>query len=97
LRQEKARQARMEKARRAYLVASTEAWTAAERIRQLIAAVERRAASGEAGMSAGVEARTRWAKQVADGLDPFGAGVDALSRRHEEAAETAGRSLPYGF
>jgi len=77
--------------------APAEAWTAAERIRQLIAAVERRAASGEAGMSAGVEARTRWAKQVADGLDPFGAGVDALSRRHEEAAETAGRSLPYGF
>jgi uncharacterized membrane protein YqiK len=97
LRQERARQARMEKARRDHLVASTESWTAAERIRQLVATVERRATADAAGMSANIEAWTRWARQVADDLDPLAAGIDALLRRYEEAAETAGRSSPYGM
>lgn len=97
LRQERARQARMEKARRDHLVASTESWTAAERIRQLVATVERRATAGAAGISANIEAWTRWAKQVADDLDPLAAGIDALLRRYEEAAEIAGRSTPYGM
>jgi len=85
----------MEKARRDHLIASTESWTAAERIRQLVAAIEQRVASGEAGVSANIEAWTRWAKQVADDLDPLGSGIDALLRRHGEVAETAGQSSPY--
>lgn len=96
LRQERARQARMEKARRDYLVASIESWTTAERIRQLVAAVEQRATVGDAGMPADVAAWTRWAQQVANQLDPLGTGIEALLRRHEEAAETAGQSSPYG-
>jgi hypothetical protein len=96
-RQERARQARMEQARRDHLVASTESWTAAERIRQLVAAVERRATAGETGMPADVAAWTSWAKQIADDLDPLGAGIDALLRRQDEAAEKAGKSSPYGF
>jgi hypothetical protein len=87
----------MEKARRDHLVASTESWTVAERIRRLVAAVERRATSGDAGLLADVEAWTSWAKQVAEDLDPLGAGIDALLRRHEEAAEKAGQSSPYGL
>jgi len=97
LRQERARQARMEKARRDHLVASTESWTTAERIRQLVAAVERRATAGGSGMPADVAAWTGWATQVADDLDPLGAGIEALLCRQEEAAETAGRSSPYGY
>ena len=96
LRQERARQARMEKARRDHLIACTESWTAAERIRQLVAAVERRATAGGSEMLADVAAWTGWATQVADDLDPLGAGIEALLRRHEQAAETAGRSSPYG-
>ncbi|HUB14523.1 MAG TPA: hypothetical protein VMB34_21410 [Acetobacteraceae bacterium] len=97
LRQERARRARMEKARRDHLVASTESWTTAERIRQLVAAVERRATAGEGGIPADLAAWTSWAKQVADDLDPLGAGIDALLRRQEEAAETASQSSPYGM
>jgi hypothetical protein len=97
LRQERARQARMEKARRDHLLASSDSWTAAERIRQLVAAVEQRTIAGDAGMPADVAAWTRWAKQVADDLDPLGAGIDALLRRHHEAAEKAGQSSPYGL
>ncbi len=97
LRQERARQARMEQARRDHLVASTESWTLAERIRQLVAAVERRATAGEAGTPADVVAWTSWAKQVADDLDPLGSGIDALLRRQDEAAEKGGKSSPYGF
>ena len=97
LRQERARQARMEKARWDHLVASTEILAVAERIRRLVAAVERRATSGDAGLLADVEAWTSWAKQVAEDLDPLGAGIDALLRRHEEAAEKAGQSSPYGL
>jgi hypothetical protein len=87
----------MEKARRDHLVASTESWTTAERIRQLVAAVERHPTAGEGGMPADLAAWTSWAKQVADDLDPLGAGINALRRRQEEAAETAGQSSPYGM
>jgi hypothetical protein len=97
LRQESARQARMEKARRDHLVAITESWTAAERIRQLVAAVERGATVGDGGMSADVEAWTRWAKQVADDLDPLGAGINALLRRDDEAADKAGKCSAYSM
>ena len=48
-------------------------------------------------MPADVVAWTCWATGVADDLDPLGAGVEALLRRQEEAAETAGRSSPYGY
>ena len=35
--------------------------------------------------------------QVANELDPLGAGIEALLRRHEKVAETAGQSSPYSF
>jgi len=38
---------------------------------------------------------TTWAQQVADDLDPLGAGIDALLHRDEEAVETVRRSSPY--
>ena len=70
-------------------VASTESWTAAERIRRFVAAVEQCAPSGDARMSADIAAWTSWAKQVADDLDPLAAGIDTLLRRYKEAAERA--------
>jgi hypothetical protein len=97
LRKERERQARMEQARRDHLIASTDSWTAAERIRQLVAAVERRATAGDTGMPADVAAWTSWARRVADDLDPLGAGIDALLRRQDEAADKAGKAPPYGF
>jgi hypothetical protein len=92
LRQERARQARMEKARRENLVASTEAWTTAQRIRQLIIEIERRASFNSE--PAAVEMRTWivWAKSVVDELDPLSAGLKNFLLRHEQIAEEAGRS-----
>ena len=97
LRQELARQARMEKARRANLVASANSWALAERIRHLVVEVERRPLSSCSITSANVQEWIAWAARVADELDPLGTGIDELLRKHEQAAEEASRAPAYGY
>jgi hypothetical protein len=97
LRQELARQARMEKARRANLVASADSWAMAERIRHLVVEVERRSLSNCSITLANVQEWIAWAARVADELDPLGTGIDGLLRKHEHAAEEASRAPAYGF
>ena len=81
---------RQEKARRDHLVASSESWTEAERIRRLVAAVERRATAGDAGISADVAARTRWAQQVANDLDPLPASIHCCAGMTQRRKPLAG-------
>lgn len=96
-RQERARQARMEKARRENLVATTEAWTTAERIRHLVAEVERRVASTSTAASDEVQTWIAWATGVANDLDPLAAGLDKLLQKHQQVADAAEKPPAYGY
>lgn len=94
-RQERIRQAKMEKARRDNLVASTTEWAKAERIRKLVAAVERCAAMDEAADASETAAWVAWAMRVANELDPLAGGLNALLAKHRKVAEKAGVPEPY--
>jgi len=94
-RQEQTRQAKMEKARRENLVASTTEWVQAERIRQLVAAVEQCAAIDEAVDASETAAWVAWAMRVANELDPLGGGLDVLFAKHRKVAEEAGAPEPH--
>ena len=99
-RQELARQARMEKARRENLIAETTAWTQAERIRDLVAAVRERTATEPNLDAHEIEAWIGWAARIASDLDPLSGGLQRLLAKHQHVAEEAGkpeRLTPYGY
>ncbi len=97
LRQERERQARIEKARREALIASTDAWTTAERIRLFVAAVERRSTSGGEAMPEELRTWVAWASRVVAELDPLAAGPGELLRKDAQVAEEADRHPAYGY
>jgi hypothetical protein len=86
VRQEQARQARMEKARRENLFATADAWDRAGRIRKLIAEIERRATADNGLATTEMSTWIAWAKRVADGTDPLEVGMEKLLRTHERVA-----------
>ena len=95
-RQEQIRQAKMEKGCRENLVASTTEWAQAERIRELVAAVEQRAVIDEAVDASETAAWVAWAMRVANELDPLGGGLGALLAKHRKVAEAVGAPEPHG-
>jgi len=90
VRQEQARQARMEKARRENLFATADTWDRASRIRKLIAEIERRATADNGPVTTEMSTWIAWAKGVADRTDPLEAGMGRLLERHERVALGAG-------
>jgi hypothetical protein len=91
MRQELARQARVEKARRENLFATADALDRATRIRKLIAEIERRATSGNEPVAKDMSAWIGWATQVADETDPLEAGMGKLLQTHDDVGHAVGR------
>ena len=76
---------------------TTEAWTTAERIRHLVAEVERRVASTSTAASDEVQTWIAWATGVADDLDPLAAGLDKILQKHQQVADAAEKVPAYGY
>ena len=93
-RAERERQARIDAARDADIVAQAQSLDKAAAVRRLVAAARHLAGKGQDDATPELEAWLERASAVADALDPLGAGLRGMLDAHEAAAEEAGKPPP---
>ncbi len=88
---ERERQVRISDARNRNILGGAEALEKARAVRDLISAVEHRAATGKAEPTPELQEWLERARSVASELDPLAGGLVQMLRAYDEAAEAAGK------